>query len=323
MLPLFSAPLGSAPVFRQLLNTAQLVAATHACVLILGESGSGKEVLARYLHAHSPRAKQPFIAVNCAALPENLVESELFGHRRGAFSHAAHDRDGMIRAAGGGTLFLDEVGELPLAAQAKLLRFLENSEIQPLGCDHPVSVDVRVVAATNGDLDRLVAAGRFRADLFFRLQVVPLEMTPLRDRASDVPLLAAHFVRQAAAAHGLRPIAFSPHAMDALKTYAWPGNVRELKNLCERLTILCAARAAPLTMDNLPPAIRNGGKPPPLAGGGFSLAHSERALILQALHQAQGNKTRAAGLLGISRYTLLYRLKKYFPGGAAGVSSSL
>jgi len=320
--PFLSAPLGSAPVFRQLLNTAQLVAATHASVLILGESGSGKEVLARYLHAHSPRAKQPFIAVNCAALPEHLVESELFGHRRGAFSHADRDRDGMIRAAGGGTLFLDEVGELPPAAQAKLLRFLENGEIQPLGCDRPVTVDVRVVAATNGDLERWVQAGRFRADLFFRLQVVPLEMTPLRDRAGDVPLLAAHFVRQAAAAHGLRPIGFTPRAAEALKAYAWPGNVRELKNLCERLTILCAARSTPLTVENLPPAIRNAGKTPPLAGNGFSLAHSERTLILQALQQARGNKTRAAGLLGISRYTLLYRLKKYFPGGAAEALSS-
>src|SRR5512135_2522329 len=217
--------IGNSPVFRQLLNTAQLVAATRANVLLSGESGCGKENLARYLHANSPLADRPFIAVNCANLPEHLVESELFGHRRGAFSNALNDRDGLIRAAHGGTLFLDEIGELPLVAQAKLLRFLENGEILPLGCDSPLKVEVRVLAATNCDLERMVQQGRFRADLYYRLQVVPMEVPPLRERAADVPVLAAHFVKLAAERHGLPAISFDADAMKALKTHAWPGNI--------------------------------------------------------------------------------------------------
>jgi transcriptional regulator with PAS, ATPase and Fis domain len=308
----FTPPIGSAPVFRQLLNTAELVAATRASVLVLGESGSGKEVLARYIHAMSPLAGRPFVAVNCAALPENLVESELFGFKKGAFSHALQDRDGLIRAAEGGSLFLDEIGELPLPIQAKLLRFLENGEILPLGSDRALYVNVRVIAATNSPLEKMVKEGRFRADLYYRLHVVPMEVMPLRERAGDIPLLAAHFMREAARLHGLAPLGFDADAMAALKTYAWPGNIRELKNLCERLTILCAARRGLLGVDNLPLEMRGGQRPVLAPVGPMSLEEQERQMIRQAMEHAKGNKTKAARLLGITRYTLLYRLKKHF-----------
>ena len=310
--------IGNSPVFRQLLNTAQLVAATRANVLLCGESGCGKENLARYLHANSPLADRPFIAVNCANLPEHLVESELFGHRRGAFSNAVNDRDGLVRAANGGTLFLDEIGELPLIAQAKLLRFLENGEIQPLGHDRPLRVEVRVLAATNCDLGQMVKLGRFRADLYYRLQVVPMEVPPLRERENDIPLLLAYFVKQAAERHGLAPVAFGSDAMKALKAYAWPGNVRELKNLCERLTILCSAHREPLGVDNLPLEMRGRQARPMLPAEPLSLEQTERGLILQALAQCNGNRTHAARLLGVSRYTLLYRMKKHLVADFAG-----
>ncbi len=306
--------IGNSPVFRQLLNTAQLVAATHATVLISGESGSGKENLARFLHAHSPLASRPFIAVNCANLPENLVESELFGHRRGAFSNALADRDGIVRAAHNGTLFLDEIGELPLTAQTKLLRFLENGEILPLGYDQPIRAHVRVIAATNCDLEKMVKLGRFRADLFYRLQVVPMEVPPLRERIGDIGLLVAHFIEMAARQHSLQAVSFSPDAIKALKAHAWPGNVRELKNLCERLTILCGFQREPLGVENLPLNIRGGQRAAPAAPAAatpLNLEQTERDLILQALEQTRGNRTRAAKLLGISRYTLLYRMKKH------------
>jgi len=310
-------PIGNAPVFQQLLNTAQLVAATRASVLILGESGSGKEVLARHIHDISPVAHKPFVAVNCAALPENLVESELFGYKRGAFSHASQDREGLIRSAEGGTLFLDEIGELPLTVQAKLLRFLESGEILPLGSDRAVNVSVRILAATNCQLEKMVKDGRFRADLYYRLQVVPMEVMPLRERSGDITLLAEHFLRQAAQTHGLKPASFTAEAQAALKTYYWPGNIRELKNLCERLTILCALRNDPLDVDNLPAEIR-GGKARGIAPSGspLSLEEQEKEMITQAMEQAKGNKTHAAKLLGITRYTLLYRLKKHFPDSA-------
>jgi transcriptional regulator with GAF, ATPase, and Fis domain len=313
--------IGNSPIFRQLLNTAQLVAATRATVLISGESGSGKENLARFLHRHSPLANRPFIAVNCANLPENLVESELFGHRRGAFSNAIADRDGLVRAAHNGTLFLDEIGELPLAAQAKLLRFLENGEILPLGYDHPIKASVRVIAATNCDLEKMVKIGRFRADLFYRLLVVPMEVPPLRERAGDIGLLIEHFAGMAAQQHSLQAVSFSPDAMKVLKSHSWPGNVRELKNLCERLTILCSLQRGSLGVENLPLNIRGGQRVAASAPASapLNLEQTERDLILQALEQTKGNRTRAAKLLGISRYTLLYRMKKYFCAEESGL----
>jgi DNA-binding NtrC family response regulator len=307
------ALIGNSPTFRQLLNTAQLVAATKASVLITGESGCGKENLARYLHAHSPLASRPFIAVNCANLPENLVESELFGHRRGAFSNALSDRDGLVRTAHNGTLFLDEIGELPLAAQAKLLRFLESGEILPLGYDRPQQVDVRVIAATNSNLESMVKAGRFRADLYYRLQVVPMEVPSLRERADDIVSLVGHFVALAARKHGLPTVSFSPEACRVMRTYNWPGNIRELKNLCERLTILCSGQREPLGADNLPFNLRAKRSAVSVA---MSLEQNERDMIQHALQQCKGNRTQAAKMLGITRYTLLYRIKKHFPSEA-------
>ncbi|MCE5182070.1 MAG: sigma-54 dependent transcriptional regulator [Betaproteobacteria bacterium] len=307
--------IGNSPIFRQLLNTAQLVAATRATVLISGESGCGKENLARFLHTHSPLASRPFIAVNCANLPENLVESELFGHRRGAFSNAVVDRDGLVRAAHNGTLFLDEIGELPMTAQAKLLRFLENGEILPLGYDQPIKANVRVIAATNCDLEKMVKIGRFRADLFYRLQVVPMEVPPLRERAGDIALLITHFIELAAQQHGLPTISFDMAALGVLRTYSWPGNVRELKNLCERLTILCGHQHGPLGVGNLPLNMHGEQRTAAIASPAtapLNLEQTERDMILQALEQTRGNRSRAAKLLGISRYTLLYRMKKYF-----------
>lgn len=313
--------IGKDPLFRQLLNTADLVAATQASVLVLGESGSGKEVLARHIHDRSPRARQPFIAVNCASLPEHLVESELFGHRKGAFTGASQDRIGLIRAAEGGTLFLDEVGELPLALQAKLLRFLENGEILPLGHNRPQHVDARVIAATNCRLEEMVLEGRFRTDLFYRLQVVPMTLPPLRERMGDIADLAAHFMAEAARRHGLRSLSFAPDAMAILKSHPWPGNIRELKNLCERLTILCQAMPTAIGAGNLPLELQQ--KAPAserAAADPLDLSSNERTLILQALEQARGNKSQAAKLLGITRYTLLYRIRKHFPEDYPNVS---
>lgn len=306
------ALIGNSPLFRQLLNTAQLVAATRASVLIVGESGCGKENLARHLHAHSPLANHPFIAVNCANLPENLVESELFGHRRGAFSNALSDRDGLVRTAHNGTLFLDEVGELPLTAQAKLLRFLESGEILPLGCDRPIHVNVRVIAATNCNLEQMVKVGRFRTDLYYRLQVVPMEVPPLRERAGDIAQLAEHFVSLAARRHDLPGVSFSPEALRVMRSYVWPGNIRELKNLCERLTILCHGQRQPLGAENLPFDLREK-TAVPLTQSAMSLERHERDMIVHALEQCKGNRTHAAKMLGVTRYTLLYRIKKHFP----------
>lgn len=307
--------IGNSPEMASLMRTMRMVAATDATVLLVGETGTGKELLAQALHAHSRRSGGPFLPVNCAALPEALVESELFGCRRGAFTGAVSDQPGRVLAADGGTLFLDEVGELPLAAQAKLLRFLECGEVQPVGQTRPRQVSARVVAATNRDLTALVAEGRFRQDLYYRLNVVPVELPPLRERSGDIAVLLHHFLDRLAAAHGVAPPSLAPAALRCLKDYHWPGNVRELRNLCERLVILHAGGV--VGAEALPAEIRAGAGAPPrrlglsLPDGGLRLEDVERSLIGQALEKAAGNRSKAARLLGISRDTLLYRLKKY------------
>ena len=309
----FSRLRGRSPELETLLRAARMVAATEATTLIMGESGTGKELLARAIHEVGPRADRPFIAINCCALPQDLVEAELFGYRRGSFSGAERDAPGYARLAHGGTLFLDEVGELPPAAQGKLLRLLELGECQGVGEGCPFRVDVRVIAATNRDLHAEVAAGRFRRDLFHRLHVVPLEMPPLRERRSDVSLLAAHFLDVLAAHHGLDRPVFSPRARRVLEDYDWPGNVRELRNLCERLCVLLPGRF--IEPENLPAELRIHAAPASspfrLPSRGIRLDELECDMIRQALDLAHGNKSRAARLLGISRDTLLYRLKKY------------
>ncbi|MBF0393749.1 MAG: sigma-54-dependent Fis family transcriptional regulator [Alphaproteobacteria bacterium] len=302
--------IGRSAALESALRTARLVAATDATVLLTGETGTGKEVAARLIHESSRRAGGPFIAVNCSALPEALVEAELFGHRRGAFSGATQDSLGKIRAASGGTLLLDEVGDLPLAAQAKLLRFLESGEVQPLGESRAARGDTRVVAATNRDLMGAVGAGRFREDLFYRLHVVPIELPPLRERDGDVALLAAHFLARFAEQHDRPAPRLGKCALKRLHAHAWPGNVRELRNLCERLVILhpgATIEAAMLPLPAPAPASRAGLA---LPAEGLDIFALERSLMAQALALAGGNQSHAARLLGMSRDRFLYRLRK-------------
>ncbi|MEJ2061571.1 MAG: sigma-54 dependent transcriptional regulator [Gammaproteobacteria bacterium] len=305
---------GEAPDLKTVLRAASIVAATDVTTLILGESGTGKELLARGIHAESPRANGPFVSLNCASLPEGLAESLLFGHCKGAFSGADGEHAGHIRSAAGGTLFLDEVGELPLAIQAKLLRFLESGECQPVGSNRAEEVNVRIIAATNRDLHAEMQAGRFREDLYYRLHVVPLEIPPLRQRGSDVLLLLDRLTADLAAHHGLEAPQYSKTARAALAQYDWPGNVRELRNLCERMLVLFGGKR--VEPDNLPHELRIHHRKAGAAGfvlpaGGISLAELEIDMIRQALTQSRGNRSRAARLLGLSRDTLLYRMKKY------------
>jgi len=310
------ALIGESPALQAVVRSARLVAATDATVLILGESGTGKELLARLVHAASRRAQGPWVALNCAALPEELVESELFGYRRGAFTGAQADTPGRLQQAHGGTLFLDEVAELPLAAQAKLLRVLEYGECQALGARQAERVDVRILAATHRDLHRQVASGAFREDLFYRLHVIPLELPPLRERDGDLPLLVDHFAAALAARHGVEAPTFTAALLEQLAAHDWPGNVRELRNLVERCVVLLHGRT--LVPDDLPanwlarPATRSDGAAAwQLPAGGVSLEALEGQLIRQALEHSDGNRSRAARLLGLTRDTLLYRMKKH------------
>ncbi len=311
---MFHALIGHSPNFEALLRSAKVVAATDVTVLITGETGTGKEVLADALQKHSPRAGKPFIKLNCAALPEGIAESELFGHRKGAFTGAVSNQLGKLPAANGGTLFLDEINSLPLSLQAKLLRFLETGECQPVGETQTQSVHVRVIAATNCNLFDKISTGDFRRDLFYRLNVVPLELPPLRERRSDIELLLQHFMKQFAQVHRLEQAAFSKTALARLGSYPWPGNVRELRNLCERLSILLPGRI--IGVENLPSEVLGsapGAQKPVvfLPDVGIALDKVETELICQALQRTHGNRSKSARLLGISRDTLLYRMHKH------------
>lgn len=308
----FAQLIGQSAALQQLLNTAALLAVTDVTVLIEGATGTGKELLARALHQSSPRSQRDFVAVNCASLPEGLVESQLFGHRKGAFTGADQDHKGFVQQAEGGTLFLDEVGELSLAAQARLLRFIEYGECQRVGDSQPGTSNVRILAATNRNLQQQVQSGEFREDLYFRLKVVPLELPTLSQRIDDVPVLAQHFIQQIAAQYNLPAARLSRDAIKRLQAYSWPGNVRELRNLCESLVVLLQGKT--IEASNLPAHI----SADPLAHAGFKLPASgikldelEVDLLQQALQASAGNKSRAARLLGISRDVFLYRLKKY------------
>ena len=299
---------GNSPAIRAVLDILLLAAPTDATVLIEGETGTGKELVAQALHRLSRRSRAPLVAVNCAALPETLLESELFGHVKGAFTGASESRQGRFRQAEGGTLFLDEIGEMPPSVQAKLLRSLQEGEVQPLGADKAVKVDVRVIAATNRKLETAVAGGKFRADLYYRLNVVPLQLPPLRERREDVPALAAHFLRG-------KNRRLSPQALDALRRHSWPGNVRELQNLIERLTVL--RPEGELQLEDLPPEVRSApsaGAPETLPPEGVDLyavlAEVEDRLINEALDRAQGNKNQAARYLGLNRTTLVEKIKR-------------
>ena len=307
---------GSSPAMKKLLEMLAMVAPSDATVLISGESGTGKELIARAIHANSRRGAGPFVAVNCAALSENLLESELFGHEKGAFTGADRRREGHFSHADGGTLFLDEVGEISAPMQVRLLRVIQEREFQRVGGNQNIRVDVRLVAATNKDLEKEVEAGNFRQDLFFRLHVVSLEAPPLRERVEDIPLLAAHFL-SVFAQKNHKPIkGFTPTAMDCLLKHAWPGNVRELENVVERAVVLLVGdyiseREFPPSLLPLSPA--DGGAPgaPPSSLSGMSLDELEKRAILETLEVCDGNKSEAARRLGVTRKTLHAKLARY------------
>jgi len=309
----FSRIIGRSPRMKEFFETLSLVAPTGATVLILGESGTGKELVANSIHQNSPRASQPFIKVSCAALPETLLESELFGHEKGAFTGAIARREGRFQLAHRGTIFLDEVGEMNAATQTKILRVLQEREFEPLGGSRTIKADVRVIAATNKDLEKEVKEGRFREDLFYRLNVVALFIPPLRDRKEDVPALATHFfaLYREKNKKALREI--SGKAMDLLMRYDWPGNIRELENCIERAVIM--ARGEVIAPADLPPALQVLSRGKEDLGiqfpSGANLQEVERALILKTLEDTDGNRSRAAEILGINRRTLQNKLKEY------------
>ncbi|MCO4743697.1 MAG: sigma-54-dependent Fis family transcriptional regulator [Proteobacteria bacterium] len=303
------------PVFETLRRLESVDAPT---VLITGESGTGKDVLARAIHRSGPRSSQPFMEVDCAALPENLIESELFGHERGSFTDAHQLKRGLFEVAKGGIVFLDEIGEMTLATQAKLLRALENRTFKRVGGVAKIAMDVAIIAATNRDLKAEIAAGNFREDLYFRLNVVPVHVPPLRQRPGDVPLLVEHFLQHFNKRFGRNIESVAPDAMERLESYPWPGNVRELRNALERISIL--HQDAELGDSALPPEIRFAGRaqskassacPFTLPEEGIDLEQVERGLLVQAIERTGGNQSAAARLLGISRYALRYRMDKF------------
>jgi DNA-binding NtrC family response regulator len=308
---------GASPPMRELFQTIRRIAASRATVLLQGESGTGKELVARAIHDLGERADQPFVAVNCAALPDQLIESELFGHERGAFTDAHERRIGKFETAVGGTLFLDEIGELGIGVQAKLLRALQEKQIERLGGSAPIDVDVRVVAATNRDLEADIAEGRFRADLFYRINVVPIVLPALAERREDIRRLAEHFLAAARADAGRGPSRIARDAIAALERYAWPGNVRELENAIARAVAL--AEGEVLEIADLPPAIVRASELETLGDSvrtgqlGFetALGNFEKTLIVEALARADGNQTRAAEQLQITRRSLKLKMDRY------------
>lgn len=299
---------------RDLIGIVRKVAGFKTTVLITGESGTGKELIARSIHRFSPWADQPFIAINCGAIPEQLLESELFGHAKGAFTDAVSAKEGLITASSGGTLFLDEIGELPLSLQVKLLRVLQEQKVRPVGSNHEHEVDIRVVTATARNLEELVKTGRFREDLFYRLNVFHLEVPPLRERADDIPILAGHFIRKIAVRHGLPESKIDDRALKLIISYRWPGNVRELENAMERAVVLAGGRT--ILPEHLPDRVMEAS----LQAAAFSaddlsvkrnMRRVEEQLIREALRQTGGNKSKAAQLLDLSLRALLYKIKDY------------
>jgi DNA-binding NtrC family response regulator len=299
---------GSSATLRRVLDIALQAAPSSASVLVLGESGTGKELLARFIHQHSARKDKPFVAVNCSAIPESILEAELFGHEKGAFTGAVARRDGRFARADGGTLFLDEIGELSAAVQVKLLRVLQEGEYEPVG-GNPQKADVRIVTATNRDLTAEVAAGRFRGDLFYRLNVIALTAPPLRTRREDIPLLVDHFLTVYCKKNGRARLEVSREALAKMAGYSWPGNVRELENVVERAVVLC--RSDTLRLEDLPETIASSESTSDSTitfGVGTPLDEVERRLIRETLRHAKGDKSVAAQLLGISTRTIYRKL---------------
>jgi DNA-binding NtrC family response regulator len=310
----FRTIVGSSKEMEKVFDVIRKVADTEASVLITGESGTGKELVARSIHANSSRRDAPLVAINCAAIPRELLESELFGHIKGAFTGAVKDKMGKFQVAEGGTLFLDEVGELPVELQPKLLRALQEKEVEPVGGTKIQKLDVRIVSATNLDIDKAIADGTFREDLYYRLSVIPIHLPPLRERRKDIPLLIKYFC----AKHGSNKVTFDKDAFETLVMYPWPGNVRELENAVERLLIM--RNSDVISCDDLPDKIRNGGAEASstssgslinLPDEGYSLERLEREVVVQALERNQWNQTAASRFLRIPRHTLIYRMEKY------------
>jgi DNA-binding NtrC family response regulator len=306
-------PVGGAPRFLEVLELAETVAATGSTVLISGESGTGKEVLARYIHELSDRAEQAFLSINCGALPESLLESELFGHVKGSFTGAVKDKDGLLVAAGGGTFFLDEIGEMTPSTQVKLLRAVQEREVIPVGATKAIPVDVRIISATNRDLEEEISRGAFRSDLYYRLNVIQLHLPPLRERREDIPVLAAHFLDELGAQRGPdRVPVLADETLEVLKRYDWPGNVRELENALERAAVVATGNT--IDPQSLPDRVREA--PRPRLGTeevyqNPTMEVVERAYIQWVLQAEGGNKTRAAEVLGIDPSTLYRKLNRY------------
>lgn len=306
---------GQSPAIQEALRATQLIAATDVTTLIIGETGTGKELFAEQIHQQSPRKNNKYLVINCAALPETLFESSLFGHKKGAFTDACENNKGIIAQAHQGTLFLDEISEIPLQTQSKLLRFLENGESQAIGYNEPQQYNVRIIAATNKNLLDEVKKGQFREDLFYRLNIVPLELPPLKKRLGDIELLTQLFFQDLVKKYKLPPPSLTRKASQALSSYSWPGNIRELRNFCERILILFSGKE--VDINNLPEDIRkkSGGSDATnlltLPLDGIKLEQLEIDLYRQAINNTQGNKTAAAALLGLTRDTFLYRLRKY------------
>jgi len=308
--------IGASPAMEQLFSLVERVAHTDVPVLIGGESGTGKELVARAVHQHSPRAGGPFVALNCAAVPETLLESEFFGHEKGAFTGATKAHAGRFEQAHGGTLFLDEIGSMRFDLQAKLLRAIQEQEIQRLGSSVTKKVDVRILSATSEDLEQAIQKRTFREDLYYRLNVVPILLPPLRDRVDDVPLLVDHFLTRSAEKFGRGSLTISPDAAERLQRHSWPGNVRELENCVERMTVL--SRGDRLTLEDLPAHLRQGAEAAEgnlsafdLPADGVRLEELESHLIVQALERTRGAIGPAAKLLGLSYKTLQYRIRKF------------
>ena len=308
--------IGESPAIQEVLETVRQVAPSKANILVGGESGTGKELIARAIHQLSPRAKQPLVAVHCAGLPRELIESELFGHEKGAFTGAHERRIGRVEQAQGGTLFLDEIGEIDGTIQIKLLRFLGERTFERVGSNKTLTADVRLIAATNKSLEELVKAGTFREDLYFRLKVVDLRLPALRERVGDIPLLAQSFLREFATENGKKVNDFTAEALEALMRYRWPGNVRELRTAIEHAVVLC--RGERITLRDLPASVRSDGggsadatAQPLLAQENLTVQEAEKQLIIRALKEANGNRTLAAKKIGISRRTLHRKLHIY------------
>jgi DNA-binding NtrC family response regulator len=308
----FRTIVGASRQMERVFDIVRKVADSEAAVLITGESGTGKELVARSIHAHSGRRDAPFVAINCAAIPRDLLESELFGHVKGAFTGAVKDKTGRFQLAEGGTLFLDEVGELPLELQPKLLRALQEKVVEPVGGTRAHKLDVRLVAATNLDMEKALSEGTFREDLYYRLSVIPIHLPPLRERPDDIPLLLRYFC----AKHGSPQVGFDRPALDTLVKYGWPGNVRELENTVERLLIM--RNSDTITLEDLPDKIRSGNNAPSgtsavinLPAEGYPLEQLEREVVVTALERNNWNQTAAARFLRIPRHTLIYRMEKY------------